>query len=268
MISTEGMSPFVGITLVRENRETFKEGVRNDPTSEREIEAFKERIGGMTTVKDLTEDYEVFSFVMKSFGLEDEIYAKAMMEKILSSDPEDSSSLANRLTDNDYTVINEVMGFDTEGLAGENFTDPAWIDEMVDRYVDQRLIDTQKEVNEDVGLALTFEQKVADISNWYDVLADEDLTDFFMTAFGLPDDFDSASVDGKARMFADRMDIEDLQDPETQEKMIRQFAAFSDAEANSETSSAALTILSSGSGFAQATIDVEMVQGFSASAYR
>lgn len=267
MISTSGMTPYVGITLVRENRETFETDVRNEPTAEREIEAFRERIGEITTVDDLIDDYEVFSFVMKAFGMEDEIYAKAMMKQIITSDPEDDSSLVNKLTDSNYKSINEELGFDTEGIAGSNFTDPDWVDQMVERYVDQRLIDTQSEVNESVGLALTFEQKIEGMDSWYEVLADQEVAEFMMTAFGMSDTYESADIDAQERMLASRMDIEELQDPEVREQLIRQFAAFAGASESETTTSAAMQILSAGSDYSMVTIDIDLIQGFSGSAY-
>lgn len=267
MISTSGLSPFVGISLVRENRDMFEADVQRDPTSKREIDAFRERISSIGTIDELVEDYQVFSFVMKSFGLENEIYAKAMMKEIITSDTEDSSSLVNKLTDSSYTEINTELGFSTDGIAGENFLDADWIDGMVARYTDQRLIDTQSDENESVGLALTFEQKIGAMDNWYKVLADEEMTSFFTTAFGLPDEFDNANIDAKKAMFEKRMSIEDLQDPEVQERLIRQFSAFADVIESQETQSAAVTLLSSGTSYTEVTIDIEMIQGFSGSKY-
>ncbi|MEY8802216.1 DUF1217 domain-containing protein [Leisingera sp. XS_AS12] len=266
MISTSGLSPLAGISLVRENREVFEADIQRDPTSKREIEAFRERISGIQTVDELAEDYQVFSFVMKAFGLEEETYAKAKMKQIMTSDPDDKGSLVKRLSDAKYDSLNEEMGFSADGIAGGNFSDPDWIDSMVERYTDQRLIDTQSEENEHVGLALTFEQKISGMTSWYKVLADEEMNDFFMTAFGLPDTAANASIDARKAMFEKRMPIEDLQKPEVQEKLIRQFSAFADVIKSQETQNAAVTLLSSGSGsFNQVTIDIDMIQGFSAS---
>ena len=263
MISTAGLSPFVGITLVRENREMFEADVQRDPMAKREIDAFRERIGGMESVEDLVNDYEVFSFVMKSFGMEKEIYAKAMMKEIFTADPDDDKSLINRLTDDKYTLANEELGFNADGTAGANFTDPDWVEEMVERYTEQRLIDTQSDVNESVGTALAFEQKVSGLTSWYKVLADTEMKEFIMTAFGMPESSANASVDSLKKMLEKRMDIEDLQDPEVQEKLIRQFSAFAAVTQSQTTENAAVTLLSQGNSYNMVTIDIDSIQGFS-----
>ena len=234
-----------------------------DPMAKREIDAFRERIGGMESVEDLVNDYEVFSFVMKSFGMEKEIYAKAMMKEIFTADPDDDKSLINRMTDDKYTLANEELGFNADGTAGANFTDPDWVEEMVERYTEQRLIDTQSDVNESVGTALAFEQKVSGLTSWYKVLADTEMKEFIMTAFGMPESSANASVDSLKKMLEKRMDIEDLQDPEVQEKLIRQFSAFAAVTQSQTTENAAVTLLSQGNSYNMVTIDIDSIQGFS-----
>ena len=84
MISTAGMNPMLSLTLIQRERDTFEKGIREDPLAKREIAAFQERIGSIETVDDLMKDYEVFSFVMKAFGMEEQTYAKAMIKKIVT----------------------------------------------------------------------------------------------------------------------------------------------------------------------------------------
>ncbi|MFD2739552.1 DUF1217 domain-containing protein [Sulfitobacter aestuarii] len=271
MISTQGLSPMLAVTLVRENRETFENDVRNEAMAKREIAAFEERIGAIGSVEELVQDYEVFSFVMKAFDLEKEIYAKAMMKQIITADPEDKDSILNKLTDSKYKVINETLGFARDGSAGPDLQDPDWQKEMTQRYVSQRLIDSQSSVNESVGTVLAFEQKVSGMSNWYKVLADKEMTDFIFTAFGLPDNLAQADVDSKMKMLSARMDIEDLQDPEMQEKLIRQYSAFVGVGAASQVQSPVLALMSAATNsgtYSVLTVDMEMLRGFSASAYR
>ncbi|MBI6630927.1 DUF1217 domain-containing protein [Pontibaca salina] len=258
----------VGLRLVSENRELFETGIRKDPMSKREIAAFQERIGSIETVDDLTKDYEVFSFVMKAFDMEGEIYAKAMMRKILTSDLEDKSSLASRLSDDKYKEINKALGFDTDGKASLSFKDPDWVKGMVDLYVNQQVINSQKDENEGVGLALSFEKKVDGLTNWYKVIADKEMNSFFQTAFGLSEDFSKVNVDGRKKAFEKRMDIEDLKKPEVRERLLRHYTAFASVKQHMETPNPILTLMGFGDGaYNNVTIDIDMIQGFSGSKY-
>ena len=102
MIPIIGMSSFLGLKLSEKTEDIQKTQIRNTQEHVRAINAFRDRIGDIQTVDQLIDDTEVYSFVMRAFDLEDQIFGKALMRKMLKSDVEDSSSLINRLTDSRF----------------------------------------------------------------------------------------------------------------------------------------------------------------------
>lgn len=227
MISTRGLAPLAALALIERQGDRFADAVRNEPMARREVAAFRARIGEIGSVDELVKDHQVFSFAMKAFGLENQIYAKAMMKRIMTADPVDKASLVNRLTDPRYREINKVMGFDTDGTVGRpDFGSAAWTDALVERYVAQRMIDGQMDENPTVGIALDFERKAKGLTSWFKVLADPKMATFIRTAFGLPDSIAQGSIDGQARLLEQRMKIGELQDPQVRKKLVRQFAAI------------------------------------------
>lgn len=227
MISTRGLAPLAALALIERQGDRFTDAIQSEPVAKREIATFRQRIGSVGSVDDLVKDHQLYSFVMKAFGLEREIYAKAMMKRILTADPADKKSLVNRLTDPRYREINRVLGFDTDGTVGRpEFAGTAWSAAMVDRYVAQRMIDGQMAENPAVGLALDFERKAKGLTSWFKVLADKNMATFIRTAFGLPDSISQGSIDGQARLLEQRMKVEELQDPQVRKKLVRQFAAI------------------------------------------
>jgi hypothetical protein len=270
MIDTSGYSGSMALKLYDSDPDAFGDSVTNDATSQREIAAFKERIGTITTVDELVADTEVYSFVMKAFGMEDEMFGKAMNKQLMTSDAEDDSSLVNRMEDDKYTELNETMGFNTDGTAGIDFNDSEWVDAMVDRYTEQRVIDTQMESNETLGTVLQFRENASSYTSWYEVLADEDASEFIKTALNIPTD-SSADIDAQARALEKKMDIEDLQDPEKVEELVDRYVAIKDAEASKEQSSNTIVSLftkNSSGTYGVQSIDLELIRGHSASAYR
>lgn len=269
MISTSGLSPILAIGLISKNRDQFETSLRNEPVAKREIEAFRERIGSISSVDDLLKDGQVFGFMMKAFGLESEIFAKAMMKKIMTSDPLDRTSLVNKLSDGRYRELNKVMGFGTDGtVARIDFGSTAWTDALVERYVDQRLIDGQMDANPSVGIALDFERKAPTLTNWYKVLSDKAMSQFFRTAFGLPDSVAQGDVDAQARLLEKRMKIEELQDPAVQQKLIRQYAAIAGVLDPGVRQAGILDLFPNTGAWTPVTINLEAVSQFSASSYR
>ena len=228
MISTRGLAPLAALALIERQSARFADAIRAEPVARREIVAFRDRIGKIATVDALIKDRPVYSFVMKAFGLEREMFAKAMMKRILTADPADKSSLVNRLTNARYRDINRVLGFRADGTIGQkDFGSAGWTEAMVDRYVSQQMIAGQMEENAVVGIALDFDRKAKGLTSWYKVLADPKMASFIRTAFGLPDAIAQGSIDGQARMLEQRMKIEDLQDPLVRKRLVRQYAALS-----------------------------------------
>lgn len=263
MISTYGMNTMLAYTLVNRERDKFEEGIKNDPMSKREIASFKEKIADIKSVDDLMKDYSTYSFVMKAFGMEKEIPSKAMVKKLMTSDPDDRTSLVNKMTSNAYKEMNKTLEFDTDGKAGKNFADPEWQEKMVQRYLDQRLVDTQREVNPAVARAIGFQDKAAKMTDWYKILADKDASKIMRTVLGLPDSMASADIDAQKRMFEKKMDIKDLQDPEKVEKLLKKYAAIAsvtEAAPMQGTSVLSLFSNSTNSGmWSAATLDLSLV---------
>lgn len=267
MIDTSGMSSFLALKLIGREREKFETNIEKDPTSKREIAAFKERIGSIGSVEELTEDFEVFSFVMKSFGFEDQLYAKGMMKKILVTDPADKSSLAARMNSGAFKVMAETLGFGADGSAPANFGKADWVDGMVARYVDQRVIDTQTAVSKTVGDGLYFEQHASEMKSWYSVLADDRMARVVRTALGLPEDMGKSNIDAQKKMLSKKMDIADLQDPVKVQSLLRKYAAIEDANtaymAGQDLVASLFGSSTSRGSWNNVTIDLEAVSGWS-----
>lgn len=266
MISTSGMSPILALTLIKRERETFEKGIRNEALAKQEISAFKDRIGSIGSVDDLMKDYKVYSFVMKSFGLEDEMPYKAMIRRIVTSDPLDKKSLANRLTRTDYQDLNKVLGFGADGKANPGvFGDPKWVQGMVDRYVGQRLVDSQADSNPVVGEALQFLEDAPRFTNWYKVLANKGAANVMRVALGLPDMLKSADVDAQKRAFEKKMNIADLKDPKVLDGIVRKYAAIQGANQAAASGSGLGVLFSpatSPGNWAPITIDISGVSKF------
>ena len=270
MIDTSGYSGRMALTLYDNDPASFESSVTSDAASQREIAAFKERIGSITTVDELIADTEVYSFVMKAFGMEDEMFGKAMNKQLMTSDAEDETSLVSRMSDDKYTELNETMGFNTDGTTGIDFKDEDWVNAMVDRYTEQRVIDTQKESNETLSTVLQFREEASGYTNWYSVLADEDASDFIKTALNLSSD-SSGDIDAQVRALEQKMDIEDLQDPAKVEELVSRYVAIKDAQNSQDQSSNTLLALftkNSSGTYGVQSIDLELAVGHSASAYR
>ena len=86
-----------------------------DPTVARAQQYYQANIGKVKSVSDLVNNYQLFSYAMNAYGLQDMTYAKAFMTKVLTSDLSDPNSFVNKLSDSRYKAFAQAFSFNTSG---------------------------------------------------------------------------------------------------------------------------------------------------------
>lgn len=244
MIPITGLPSLTALNLVDATRDKQLDLIRNSTQHSRAIEHFKENIKNVETVDQLMEDQDLYAFVMRAFDLEDQIFGKAMIEKILKSNIEESDALVNRLTDTRFREMYNEMGFGTDGEGNLNTILKSWQNRMVDRYVERQFLNSAWDQNETVATALEFRKQAAELDSPFDILSNRTMTNFVQTAFGLPSSLSGIDIDKQAEIIRNKVDFDALDDPEQVEKLIRKYVAISEALSGSATANnAALQML-------------------------
>ncbi|HET7412091.1 MAG TPA: DUF1217 domain-containing protein [Pararhizobium sp.] len=109
------LSTLASFNLVNNDLQASLKRTAADPIVSRDAQYYRDNIGSVTSVDDFVDDYRLFSYAMKAYGLEDMTYAKAFMKKVLESDLSDKSSFANKLTDERYRDFAAAFNFGTDG---------------------------------------------------------------------------------------------------------------------------------------------------------
>lgn len=273
MIPVTGMSTQVALKLVDATRDQQIEGIEKSARHARAISHFRENIANVQSVDDLLEDYDTYAFVMRAFDLEDKIFGKAMMGKILESDISDRGALVNRLTDSRFRELHLAMSFEEGGATNPVTSNPAWAETIVDRYVEQQFINEQAEQNASLGTVLEFRRGAGEINSWFDVLKDKDRASFMRTALGIPDEVVQTDVDRQAEIFAKKYDITKLKDPAEVEKLVRKYTAITDVRNPPEAATSSVVTLMQGAvasagNYVPVTIDIAAISKVRASYFR
>lgn len=274
VLSIGGLGSTVALNLIDATRGRQIETMRNEPVNKRAEEAFRERIGDITTPEELVKDFEVYSFVMRAFDLEDQIFGRGMMRRILESDPSDEESLLTRLTDPRFNQIHTALGFTTsQGPQTPDFTNPVWVEAIVQNFYNTAFINENDAQNETVGTVLKFRDKFAGLTSWYNVLKDKDLTQFFQVALSIPTEVSGLDLEMQVKIMDEKFDLTKLVDPKERERLITRYMAISDVlnPQGFNVNSTALSVLqnsSLGGQFVPITLDVPTVSYSAISLYR
>jgi hypothetical protein len=140
---------------------------------------YKDNIGSVKTIDQFLKNDRLYRYAMKAYGLEDMIYAKAFMKKVLESNPTDADSFANKLTDKRYRDFAAAFSFtstDTAVAQSANQTD-----EMIGLYTStvKKQVDA---IAEDTGY---YNAKIANVKTVNDLLNDDRLRSYVFQAFGI-----------------------------------------------------------------------------------
>ncbi|MCJ8517576.1 hypothetical protein ABID21_000347 [Pseudorhizobium tarimense] len=183
------VSTYLSYDLV--NRDMFKtlQRVASDQQVAREAQYYQENIGKVSTIEEFMDDYRLYSYAMKAYGLEEMTYAKAFMKKVLESDLGDPNSYANLLTDERYKTFAAGFSFSASG-ATPIAQSAAQQEDMLELY-DQSILAMEDAVAEETRY---YKVMIAQVDNVDDILQNDRLRQYVFGALGIDDSVYSYDV--------------------------------------------------------------------------
>ncbi len=232
--------------------------VEQQPDVSRDTAYYLANIGNVKSIDDFLNNYKLYSYAMKAFGLDDMIYAKAFMRKVLTEGVATSDTFANKLSDSRYRDFAAAFNFAALGSNATQAT--AATTDVASQYATQTLEQNAGDQNEGLRLALYFTRKASSITSPYQILADKALTQVVQTAEGWSSMISSSDIDMQAKMITDKINLTDFQDPTKVTKFVQRFAALWDAnQAQSDTSSNPALVLITGASTSSVSLDTDML---------
>ena len=214
--------------LFAQNSERTLMRIAQDPQISREIEYYRENIGKIESPEQLVNDFRLFNFALKAYGLEDLNYAKALMQELLLGGVDDEKALANQLTDPRYKEFASDFNFARYGDATTSFDRTQ--QGVVDRYLQNVLESEAGESNVGARLAIYFERKAPEIEETIEFLGDRALLQVIQTAFGLPPQMSFSPLERQTEIIEARLSVEDLSNQEFVKELSKRFLALWDLQ--------------------------------------
>ena len=195
-------------------------------------------IGKVTTVSQFVNNYQLFSYAMKAYGLEDMTYAKGLMTKVLNGGVTSSTALANTLSDPRYKAFATAFDFAGQGTAATKATSAT--SGASAKYIEQTLEDDQAKTNQGVANALYFKRNASSITSIYGLLADPTLLSVVETAYGISSTLGESDIDTQAAVLGKLVNVSDFQNSTKMEALVERYTAAYDARDTSVASNVLL----------------------------
>jgi hypothetical protein len=180
------VSTFLSYDLVSRDIQTSLKRVSQQTDVSREATYYKENIGKVTSVDEFLDDYRLYSYAMKAYGLEEMTYATAFMRDVLESDLSDDDSFANKLADKRYRDFATAFNFSPAETTAQSSTQ---VDAMVDLY-SATMVSQGDAVTTETNY---FNAMMDEVSGVDDMLNNDRLLSYLLTSYDIDDQYYSRS---------------------------------------------------------------------------
>jgi hypothetical protein len=251
---------YIGWRFLERSLETQQEILSESAPIARATDYFREKIGAITSAKDLVADRQLLTVALGAFGLDDDIDNKFFIQKILGEGTTDPDALANKLADDRYQKFANAFGFDQ--FSGANTQYSAFTDEVIQRYTRGAFEVAVGDSDEDMRSALYAKRELTELATsdgsqdtkWFLIMGTPPLRKVFETALNLPSGLANIDLDQQLEVFKEQSerrfgtaDIKDFEGEAMRERLVEQYLLQSQLNSGGSLTgmSIALTLLQS-----------------------
>lgn len=175
------VSTYLNYNLVSRDLQKSMQKIAQQSNVSKDTAYYQENIDKVTSVDDLLNDFRLYSYATKAYGLEDMAYAKAFLRKVLESDLSNTNSFANKLSDKRYRDFAAAFAFATTSGNTKAAQSANQTDEMIGLYtaVAKRGVEALDANKNYYTLSM---DKITSVNG---LLADDKLRDYVFSAYGI-----------------------------------------------------------------------------------
>jgi hypothetical protein len=222
-----------------------------NPQVKKEIEYFRQKAATVKSVDEFFKDQRLLKFALSAYSLEAEQQFPARIQKIMTSDPKDPKSLANRMLDPRYSEINKDFQFGQQDVANLKLT--KFIDKVVEKYATSEYEKKLGEQNPALREAAYFKRKIGDVKDVYQILGDKVLRGVVFDTLGIPAEVANQSLEKQADLVKKGFKLDKVKDKTYVDNFLKRFIVARDRQQAQEqastgfsSGSAALSLFSGG----------------------
>jgi hypothetical protein len=204
-------NPLTDLKLAQANQTADVAAEAKQPQVSQAIAAFKTAVAGAKTIQSALLNPNVQQVLLTANGLSSYIGQTALVQKVLLSDPSDSTSLVNQLGDSTLLSTVQTYNFGTNGLA--ELQNPTVVSTLTNAYAEVEWRQSLDKATPGLANALTFLSQASSIKTINDVFANVTNFDVITTALGIPQAIVDQALSAQKTAVNSRLDYAKLQDP-------------------------------------------------------
>ncbi|WP_338333300.1 DUF1217 domain-containing protein [Acetobacter sp. LMG 32666] len=180
-MSISGISPVSQYLTALKNEDTAASTyAKTDVTTKQTVAAFEKSASTITTASQLLKNYSTLQVVLGAYGMDSYSSATALVKKLLTQDPDSSTSLAK--SSSNATWLAFADAFKSWGEGGGSVQTTPLTNSTITSIVNEYKTDTQDSVTSDIS---SFKSAATSITTASQLLNNSSVLDVVLSAFGM-----------------------------------------------------------------------------------
>ena len=209
--ATSTGNPLIDLKLAQQNETQDIVQEAKNPTVMSQVAEFKKAVAGATNIQTALQNPEILQVLLTANGMSDQVQYGALASKALLSDPSDSKSLVNQLSDTRWKTVAQTYDFGKNGLA--ELKNPAVQAQIINSFERVSWLNSLDQATPGLAEALEFKQQASSITSVDDILGDPVNRTVVLTALGIPQQIAFQDLGAQEQAVSSRLNVKNLQNP-------------------------------------------------------
>jgi hypothetical protein len=233
--------PIAALQLAEANETKDVAATAAQPAIARDIAKFTAAVQNATSISSLLANPDFLKVFMTANDLADQIPYTALAQKALMSDPSDSTSLANVLSDTAWKSTVGAYNFFANGLSAVQ--NPQAIATLTNAYAEVSWRNSLDATTPGLSNALAFRATASTFTTVDQILGDPTARAVITGAYNIPEQIAYQQLEAQEKAITSNLDISRLQDPKFVDQITDQYLINNAQSATSTGSTTDITAL-------------------------
>jgi hypothetical protein len=240
---TSSLDPIDALKLAQTNQAADIVNEAKTPTVELQIAAFTKAVQSATSVNSLLSNRDFLQVFLTANGLGASVDETALAQQALTSNPADSSSLANQLssTNSAWLSTATTYNFYANGLSA--IQNPKVLSTITSGYAEVLWRQSLDQQTPGLSNALYFLANASSLTSPDQVLGNSVARTVVTTAFGIPEQIAYQPLQAQEQVISNALDFSRLNDSQYVQTITDQYLVQLQASASTSSASSSITSL-------------------------
>ena len=221
ILPVAGMPTRVAYTATVERWDQHLENYQDQPSVQRSVDKFLERLGEVEEPEDIIDDYELRTFLLQSYNIDESLHQSVgLLKRVLLDDLEAEDAMVYQMEDPRFLKMATDLRLDV-GLDVIKSVDGQTA--IIQNYHTIGLEMDLGDQNIAIREALYFRRTAGETENAFQILGDNAMRAVVFGAFNIPQEVSYQDVEKQAALVEKHVDIERMSDPEYVEELVDRF---------------------------------------------